>query len=239
MLTEADINAPACVVVTCEHAGHEVPDAYAHLFAQAGDVLESHRGYDPGAIGVAVRLSALLSAPLLHTHITRLLIEANRSIGHPDLFSPFTHSLPEQERHEIIERYYLPHRTAVDRTIGALIATGSRVVHLGVHTFTDTWPGKDRAFEIGLLFDPTRAWEHTMCQRWAERIADARPGVRVRLNEPYLGTDDGLTTWLRTRYGPEDYAGIEIELRQGAVLTQGHQPWADLLSGCLTAPVIG
>lgn len=239
MCPETDIAAPASTVVTCEHAGNEVPDAYAHLFTQAGGVLESHRGYDPGALGVAVRLAALLSAPLLHTLVTRLLVEANRSIANPDLFSPFTRGLPERERRRIIERYYLPHRTAVDHTVGALIAAGRRVVHVGVHTFTDDWPGQDRSFEIGLLFDPACAWERRLCERWAECIAGVHPAVRVRHNEPYRGTDDGLTTWLRTRYAAETYAGIEIELRQGAVLAEGPRVWADRLACSLREALNG
>ena len=36
----------------------------------------------------------------------------------------------------------------------------------------------------------------------------------VVFNEPYLGTYDGLTTYLRTQYNNTHYAGIEIEINQ-------------------------
>lgn len=235
MSPEAGIGASTSIVVTCEHAGHEVPEEYAELFEHAEEELKTHRGYDPGAIGVAIRLSALLSAPLFHTPITRLLVEANRSIGHPDLFSRFSRLLPDDEKQRIIDAYYLPHRTAVERTIDALIGSGRRVLHLGVHTFTDEWPGQDRAFELGLLFDPSHSWERELSEQWAERIKNVRPDVRVRINEPYLGTDDGLTTSLRTHHGANVYAGIEIELRQGFVITHGHDAQAKLLARSLLA----
>ena len=37
---------------------------------------------------------------------------------------------------------------------------------------------------------------------------------RVRLNQPYCGASDGLTTALRRRFPPERYLGLELELNQ-------------------------
>ena len=34
------------------------------------------------------------------------------------------------------------------------------------------------------------------------------------MNFPYLGTDDGFTTYLRTKFADADYAGIELEVNQ-------------------------
>jgi predicted N-formylglutamate amidohydrolase len=39
------------------------------------------------------------------------------------------------------------------------------------------------------------------------------PAWRVRLNYPYHGASDGLTTSLRRTFGPR-YLGVEIELNQ-------------------------
>ncbi|GAB1446465.1 hypothetical protein MASR2M41_22460 [Flammeovirgaceae bacterium] len=36
----------------------------------------------------------------------------------------------------------------------------------------------------------------------------------MRFNEPYLGIDDGLTSYLRTQYSNSQYAGVEIEINQ-------------------------
>lgn len=44
--------------------------------------------------------------------------------------------------------------------------------------------------------------------------------MRVVFNEPYLCTDDELTTYLRTQYIDTHYAGIEIEINQKCV----HKP---------------
>lgn len=220
MYAEERVNTSPAVLVTCEHAGNVVPEEYRELFTHAWDELESHRGFDRGALDVAVRLSAMLAAPLYHTCTTRLLVECNRSEGHADLFSRFTRLLPDDEKQRILATYYHPYRTAVREQVEMWTTRGRPIVHVGVHSFTDEWPGQDRDFEIGLLFDPARIWEGEVCARWAEEINALWPQIRVRSNEPYLGVDDGLTTALRDRFPGIAYAGIEVELRQGFLLAE-------------------
>ncbi len=38
--------------------------------------------------------------------------------------------------------------------------------------------------------------------------------LKIRRNYPYLGKADGFTTYLRRRFLPCDYAGIELEVNQ-------------------------
>jgi predicted N-formylglutamate amidohydrolase len=211
------------VLITCEHAGNVVPPEYASLFSEAEELLRSHRGWDPGALGVALQLARALRAPLMGVRTTRLLVEANRSPDHPELFSPFTRPLETSERERIRRVYYLPHRRAVRAWIAARIGgegrpgvhdAGGRVLHVGVHSFIDVLNGQVRSVDIGLLFDPARRAESEQCHAWRMGLESVFEG-RVRFNEPYLGTDDGLTTALRTQFPDPAYAGIEIEVRQG------------------------
>jgi len=206
------------VLVTCEHGGSEVPAEWRRLFRGARDVLHSHRGLDIGALGVARRLADRLSAPLISSTTTRLLIELNRSIGHPRLFSEFTSRLSEADRARLVDTYYVPYRCGVERVVGSLIGGGHRVLHVGVHSFTDVLDGDVRELEVGLLFDPDRDWEVSVCGAWRSAIEERCGGaLRVRENEPYAGVDDGLTTHLRGRFGGDEYAGIEVEIRQGLI----------------------
>lgn len=222
---------PTDVLVTCEHAGHVVPPEYAPLFAGAEGLLRSHRGWDPGALGVAQSLARALRAPLMGVTTTRLLIEANRSPDHPELFSSFTRPLAASERERIRGVYYLPHRRAVRAWIAARNGGGDRpddrgirgrVLHIGVHSFTDVLDGQVRAVDIGLLFDPARRAESELCHAWRTGLESTYTG-RVRFNEPYLGTDDGLTTALRSQFPDPAYAGIEIEVRQGLLTSEAEQ----------------
>ena len=208
---------PIAVLVTCEHAGNNVPRTWAHLFRGQGAVLRTHRGYDIGALGVAREMaSRLRTTPIVHL-TTRLLVEVNRSPDHPHLFSEFTRTLPEPDRRAIMDAHYTKHRTMIERAIARLIARQYRVLHAGIHSFTPVLGDEVREVQIGLLFDPARSFESNICHQWRDAIRRADPSLDVRFNEPYKGVDDGLTTHLRTRFPDESYAGIEIEVRNDLI----------------------
>jgi len=201
-------------LISCEHGGNRIPAAYRHLFAGRGAVLRSHRGYDPGALRMARDLAAALAAPLHACIVSRLLIELNRSPRHARLYSEFTRDAGAGLRRELLERYYLPYRDAVETRIGAMTASGLRVVHLSSHSFTPALDGVVRDADIGLLYDPRRGGERALCREWRIALGRHAPGLKVRMNYPYAGTADGFTTYLRRRFTGADYLGIELEINQ-------------------------
>jgi predicted N-formylglutamate amidohydrolase len=64
-----------------------VPEAYAGLFTGHQALLDSHRGWDPGALPLGRQMASAFGAPLFASTTTRLLIDLNRSIGHRHLHS--------------------------------------------------------------------------------------------------------------------------------------------------------
>ena len=202
------------LLVTCEHGGNRVPSAYRRWFVNADDALASHRGFDAGALTMARRLSHTLNGTLLFTTVSRLVVELNRSLRHPQLFSSFLRSAPEEVRREIFERYYVPYWTAAQAAVDRALRGYARVVHIGSHSFTPVLDGRTRTADIGLLYDPARPHEASLCAHWREALRRRAPAWRVRRNYPYAGKNDGLTTALRRRYSPSRYLGIEIEINQ-------------------------
>jgi len=205
---------PSAVVVSCEHGGNTVPRRYAALFASAERVLSSHRGYDPGALDLAAELARRLHAPLVASRTTRLLVELNRSPHHPRLFSEFSRCLGPDERALVLERYYVPFRTELEGRIARLAGDGRRVVHLSVHSFTPRLHGVTRTADVGLLYDPARRLEVSFCKAIQQKIGGMSSRIVVRRNYPYRGNTDGLTKYLRTRFSPSAYLGIELEVNQ-------------------------
>lgn len=225
---------PTFVLLTCEHGGREVPAAYEHLFSDARSVLQSHRGYDIGTLGVALRIASRIAAPIIVSTVTRLLVDLNRSPDRADTFSEFTSHLSNDDKERIAAHYYHPHRNAVIRTIEAAIAAGHRVLHLGVHSCTDVLHGQRRELDISLLFDEARPGEGEFAHRYRDSIAAIRSDWRYPFNEPYRGADDGLTTTLRGILPEDRYLGIEIEVRQGLIRTRSQQrSVGDLLATAL------
>lgn len=202
------------LILSSEHGGNDVPRQYRALFRGHGALLRSHRGWDIGSLSLARSLSRSLGAPLAATTVTRLLVECNRSIGHPDLFSPVSIALKRDERRRLLDGYYFPHRARVALAVARAIERSQPAIHVGMHSFTPVFHGRVRRADIGLLYDPAHDPERRFCAAWREEILRLDPRLTVRANLPYKGSSDGLTTSLRRLYGPGLYLGIELEVNQ-------------------------
>jgi predicted N-formylglutamate amidohydrolase len=214
-------------VITCEHGGNRIPAAFAGLFRGQRARLDSHRGYDPGALAMARALAVAFGAPLAVSTVSRLLVDLNRSIGHPGLFSAATRGAPAEVRASILARHYRPYRQRVEGLVGDAVARGRRVVHLSSHSFTAVLDGRHRRADVGLLYDPGRRGEAMLCAGWKSALAERAPSLRVRRNYPYAGKADGLTSHLRRSFPPEAYVGIELEVNQRIVAAGGRR-WTAL-----------
>jgi predicted N-formylglutamate amidohydrolase len=201
-------------VVSCEHAGRRVPREYRHLFLGVEDTLASHRGWDHGSDPLARGLARTLGVEALLHDVTRLLIDANRSLGHPRSLSEFSRALSPAAREALVRGHYLPHRERVEAAVRRSIDRSGFCLHISVHTFTPELNGDLRTADIGLLYDPKRIEERRLAARWVEAIRAANAAWRVRRNYPYLGSSDGLTTSLRRLHSDDCYAGIELEVNR-------------------------
>ena len=210
-------------LVTCEHGGNRIPAPYRALFDGHAALLDTHRGYDPGALLMARQLSSALRAPLVTSTVSRLLIDLNRSAGHPQLFSMATRGVPPAMRRSIVAAHYLPYRGQVERYVARAVSRGRRVIHVSAHSFTPELHGKLRRADVGLLYDPRRRGEVRLCARWKSALADIAPDLSVHRNYPYAGKGDGLTSYLRRRFPPAAYVGVELEVNQRIVFAGGRR----------------
>lgn len=201
-------------VVSCEHGGNDVPVEFAPLFRGYRALLDSHRGYDPGALQTARDLAHALGAVLVTSTVSRLLVELNRSPGRQFRYSPVMRGVPATVRAAICRRHYDPYRSRIEALIANARAATRPVVHLSSHSFTPFLDGRVRHADVGLLYDPDRARERDFCLRWQRALEARRPQWNVRRNYPYLGRSDGFTSYLRRRYGEDAYIGIELEVNQ-------------------------
>jgi predicted N-formylglutamate amidohydrolase len=215
------------LLFTCEHGGNAVPSGYRHLFRDLQRPLQTHAGYDIGALLMARQFSRSFKAPLLASTTTRLLVDLNRSAHHRRLHAEDVRKSSREVREQILADHYLPYRTQVEEAVAKAIARGRRVVHISAHSFTPELNGRVRNADIGLLYDPARAGEARWCALWKGALGEAAPHLRVRRNYPYAGKDDGFMPHLRKQYRPGVYVGIEVEVNQAIVLGPPRQ-WAGL-----------
>lgn len=202
-------------VISCEHASRAVPPG--ELLGLDPADLAGHHAWDEGAAELAEALSRALGAPLCLGEVSRLVVDLNRAEANPQVIPaesfglqvPGNRRLAIMERERRLARYHRPYRARVRAAVEAALAARGRCLHLSVHSFSAVLSERRREVEVGVLFDPARPSEvgasEALLGGLRERGWDARP------NDPYLGTDDGLTTWLRAELDAPSYAGLELE----------------------------
>ena len=215
------------LVITCEHGGNRIPGPYYDLFHTHRALLQTHRGFDPGALIMAKELATRFSVPLVASTVSRLLVDLNRSIGHPRLYFEATRNEPTEVRRLILKHYYQPYRAHAERLVRQAIVDHGLVIHLSSHSFTPELDGKVRIADIGLLYDSTRPGEADLCKRWKAALKVCAPSLIIRRNYPYAGKGDGLTAWFRQRLSPSAYVGIELEINQKHIIRAGRH-WIEL-----------
>ncbi len=221
-------------LITCEHGGNRIPARYRSLFAGHQALLRTHRGYDAGALRLAREMAAALDARLVAATVSRLLIDLNRSITHPRLYSAASRAASADIRAEILRRYYLPYRAAAEMEIAQAIDRDERVIHVSCHSFTPQLDDTLRNADIGLLYDPARPGELDFCRRWRSALTVRTPESRIRMNYPYAGKNDGFTTALRKRFPADCYLGVELEVNQKQVSDDASR-WRDLRHAIIEA----
>lgn len=217
------------LIFSCEHGGREVPESYAGMFAGHQALLDSHRGWDPGALELARQMADAFGAPLFASTTTRLLIDLNRSIGHRQLHSELGRGLTRAQRQQVVAEHYRPHRDAVESEVARRVAGEEAVIHVAAHSFTPVFGGVVRRADVAWLYDPRRPGEALLARRWQAALAQRAPGLSLRRNYPYQGRSDGLASHLRKRHPDPAYVGIELEVNQRFVLLGG-AAWASLRS---------
>jgi predicted N-formylglutamate amidohydrolase len=214
-VTVAGPTRDARLVITCEHASPDVPSEYANLGLTA-EHLRDHIGWDIGAAAVSDELARQLNAPAVLSGASRLLVDCNRALTDADLMPPHSCGvaipgnarIDAPERAARLQRFYDPFHDAVDATLAA----HPDALLLSIHSFTPALHGRERPFEIGVLFD--------VFDDLAQRLATATEaaGFGVRLNEPYSGLD-GLIYSARAHGERHGLHYVELEINNRLLRT--------------------
>lgn len=219
------------IMLTCEHGGNQIPASYRVQFKAHKDVLSTHRGLDIGVLEIAKLMQKKLKAPFIYSTISRLVVDLNRSLNNPTLFSEFMKRLPKATLQKVLAKYYFPHWVKVRKNIRILLHTEKRVVHVAVHSMTDQLNGQKRKMHLALLYNPAFKNEVGFSSSWIKELRKEFPDYIIARNKPYRGDGDGLTCEMRKENRPDNYVGLEIELNQGMLLKMNAKQKATLASG--------
>jgi predicted N-formylglutamate amidohydrolase len=224
-------------VIVCDHASNRIPEDYSS-FAFEEDSLLTHIAWDPGALGVARRLSRQLDAPLLWPDVSRLVIDCNRAPDADSLIVTVSEGrnvdanrgLSEEERARRLELIHAAYHDAIDATLARRRAARLPTALVAVHSYTPVFLGRARPWQVGILFDHDRRLADCLIQGLG-----ADPALNVGVNEPYSPADQVYYTVGR-HAGRWRLPGVMIEIRNDEIAeAAGQLRWADRLAGLLTA----
>ena len=228
------------IFITCDHAGNLVPQRLGTLGLEPLH-LARHIGWDVGASGLSRRLGELLDATVVTQTYSRLVIDCNRSFGHPtsiarvseDTEIPGNLGLSDAEVAARQREVFQPYHEAIIDLLDARAAAGRRTVLVAMHSFTPVYHGVERPWHIGLLYNRDARMAEILKTLFAED-----PELCVGDNQPYAVRDEsdyGIPVHGEQRGLPH----IEIEMRHDLIETAADQirwaeRWADWLTRAAT-----
>jgi predicted N-formylglutamate amidohydrolase len=215
------------LLLVCDHADNFVPRALDALGVPAR-ALERHIAYDIGIAPVTRMMADALGAPAVFSHFSRLIVDPNRQLDDPTLTPaiadetvvPRNRELSAEELEARLQSFFWPYHAAVARQLDAMAARGRTPVLVSMHSFTPVLRGRERPWEIGVLWDYDPRLPVPMMERAAAR------GWTVGDNEPYSARDGhGYTQHVHG--DKRGLANALVELRQDLIDTQrGQRAWA-------------
>lgn len=230
-----DPGARCDLLLLADHAGNRVPKEFAYLGLPEQE-LARHIAFDIGIAPLARRLAGLLGAPALLNHCSRLVIDPNRRPGEPSSMPersdgtlvPGNLGLDPAARAERVRRFFLPWHRAIARRIAAARRIGITPVILALHSFTPRLAGRDRPWQVGVLWRSDDRLARPMLE-----MLRARGDLVVGDNEPYSGQDAfGFTVEFHAQRARLPH--LMLEIRQDEIDTLAKaEAWAVLLAGHL------
>ena len=247
-LLEAD-EPPACellerrpqrpALLVCDHASARIPRRLGTLGLPAA-ALADHIALDIGAAALTRILAERLGLPAVLGGYSRLVVDCNRRLDDPTAFPavsdghevPGNANLADADRRLRAESLYWPYHHRVRDGLATLEAEAAAPALIAIHSFTPTFGGERRPWQVGVLWDKDPRLPAPLMAGLA-----ADPGLCVGDNEPYSGRHPADFT-IDHHAEAEGLPHVSIEVRQDLITTlEGAQDWAERLSAVL-APIL-
>lgn len=229
---------PSPFVFVCDHASNRIPDEYGDLGLSAIDRLR-HIAWDPGALAVSLQLADILDAPLIHSTVSRLVVDCNRWHDAPDLIPtrserteiPGNRNVGDNAKARRIADFHDPFHVAIDTVLNRRASLQRETILVAMHSFTPVYNDVPRPWPIGLIHGADTGYTRALF----EALEATGSGLNVGWNEPYAALN-GVTYTLEHHGDGRRLESTMIEIRHDEILEpKGIAGWASLLARCLEA----
>ena len=226
-------------VLTCDHAGREIPHKLARLGLSERE-LSTHVAWDLGVAELGRRLSARLDAFLIMHNYSRLVIDANRPPDAPDSIPTLcehtriaaNEGLSRGDARQRCEEVFQPYHQRLRTELDVRSARARPSVLVALHSFTPVYMGEARRWHVGVLYgrDPRLG-------RLVREKLESEGTLIVGDNQPYAVSDASDYTII-VHGEQRGIPHVELEIRQDQLASASEvQRWAERLGDVLEAVV--
>ena len=231
-------DAPAPVVLACDHASNALPAALDQL--GLGPVeLAQHIAWDIGAAQVTRLLAARLNATAVLAGYSRLVIDCNRSPGDPasivgisdNIVIPGNQAVDDAAAELRLNEAFWPYHHAITQALAHRWRhdRGHAPALIAIHSFTPAMNGFQRPWHLGVLWNRDPRLAGPLLAQFR-----AHPELCVGDNQPYSGRDVGFT--MDAHGSAAGLPHLEIEIRQDLIADEaGCEHWAAIVGAALEA----
>jgi len=218
-----------------DHAGNAIPASLGSLGLGAAD-LARHIAWDIGVDGLGPNLAAALDAVFIRQTYSRLVVDCNRDPGAWDAMPevsdgtpiPGNAALTDDARAARIAAIHEPYQAAIAAELDRRHTSGMDTVIVSLHSFTPSMNGKDRPWQIGVLY----GGGNTVFAKAVLELLEKRGAWTVGDNEPYAM--DGIDYTIPRHAFAAGLRYVELEIRQDLLATAEQQAdWSRILAAAL------
>jgi predicted N-formylglutamate amidohydrolase len=224
-------------VLTCDHAGREIPRKLASLGLSEHE-LSTHVAWDLGVAELGRRLSVCLDAFLILHSYSRLVIDPNRPPTASDSITVLSErtrvaaneGLCSADARERFEQLVLPYHQRLTDELDARSARACPSVLVALHSFTPVYLDEARPWHAGVLYGRDPRFGRLVLEKLRNDGA-----LRVGDNQPYSVSDASDYT-LIVHGEQRGIPHVGLEIRQDLLVGDANvQRWAEQLAGVLKA----
>lgn len=222
------------VVLICDHAGLSVPHALGNL-GLPDTAWQRHISHDIGARAITKMLSADFDAVAIMHNYSRLVIDCNRPLGHPESIIhvsddqpvPANQTCSPAEATLRENALFWPYHQTISSVIGnRWRSSGRPPILFSVHSFTPRYGREIRPWDAGVLYNRDPRLAKPMMESLRAE------GLNVGDNQPYSGLEAAYS--IDVHGGAPGIAHCVIEVNQDQAGDEaGQRRWADLLGKAL------
>ena len=226
-------------LITCEHAGREIPSRLGDLGLNEED-LSRHIAWDIGAAVTARQIAERIDAPLVLQRYSRLVIDCNRPVDTSESIPqqsdgtiiPGNKKLSKLEREARHREIHRPFHDTIEEILDNRMHDEQPSALIAFHTFTPALLSESaaRPWDMGLLYNR----DNRLARAFDQALDELAHEHKIAHNEPYTVCDE--TDYTLPIHGEiRNIHNLLLEVRNDHVSDEnGCLRWGDLLSGVLS-----